>query len=92
MVFGELLRRFLRCVSRLLPLFGLTVSVDNLLIATFGILVAQCQHFLEGVECSLLVIVVTINTAQPFQENCAIVLFFLRVFVICLLRRFQQVL
>ncbi len=67
-VVGQLLHRFLGGVGRLLPLLGFAISVDNLLVAALGVVVAQRQHLAERVERLLYVVVVAIDRAQPLQK------------------------
>src|SRR5581483_3160057 len=71
-IIRKLSRRFFRNVGRLLPLLGFTVGIDDLLVAALRIVVAQRNHFAEGVNGRLVVIVVAVNGSQPLQENSTI--------------------
>ena len=68
-IVGQLLNRFLGGVRGLLPLLGFAVGIDDLLVAAFGIVVAQRQHLSEGLDGLGIILVVAIDRAQTFQEH-----------------------
>src|SRR6185369_8018715 len=83
---------FLRDVGRLLPLLGLAIGVDDLLIAALRVVIAQRDHLAERIDCSLTVVVIAVNGSQPLKENCAISFFTRGVAGIGLFGFLQQVL
>ena len=81
-VVWQLLDRFLGSVGGLLPLLGFAVGVDHLLVAAFGVLIAEQGHFAEGFNGLGVVIVVAVDRAQTLEEDGAVVLFRLGVAVL----------
>ena len=81
-IVGQFLDRFLGGVGGLLPLLGFAVGVDDLLVAAFGIVVAQRQHLAESLDGLGIVLVVAIDRAQTLQKHRPIVLLGLGVAVV----------
>ena len=55
------------------PLLGFTVSIDDLLVPTDGIVIAQRKHFAEGIKGGLVVAHFPVDRSQPLEENGAVV-------------------
>ena len=89
---GSFCDRFLGGIGGLLPLLGFAIGIDHLLVAALGIVVAQGQHFAEGIDGALIVAVVAVDGAQALQENGPVILLALGVAAIGLLGFLQQVL
>src|SRR6478672_11590485 len=84
--------RLLGCFCGLLPLLGLAVSIDDLLVAAFSILVTQHQHLPESLDGLGIILVVAVDRSQPFQKDRPVVFLGLGVAVVGLLRLLEQVL
>ena len=88
----HLLDRFFRCRGGLLPLLGLAIGVDNLLVPADGIVIPERDHLAKNLDCLGILALVAIDRAQPLQEHGAIVALALGVAVIRLLGLLQQIL
>ena len=88
----KLLGGFTSSVGRFLPFFVFAIGVDDRPVTALRVLVPQRKHFLESFNRGLFVVVVLVGRAQPFEENGAVVLFFLRKLAIRFLGLLEQVL
>ncbi len=91
-IIGQFLSCLLGNVSRLLPLLAFPISVDNLLVPTFGVVVAQRQHLLECLYGKLIVVVVAVDRSQALKKHRPVVFFALAVAIVGFVGFLDQVL
>ena len=72
-VVWQLLYRFLGSRRGLRPLLGVAIRVDDFLIATARIFIAQGQHLAEGFDGCGVVFLLPVDHAQALDEDRAIV-------------------
>src|SRR4029077_5683313 len=89
-VVGQPLNRLFGGVCGLLPLLGFAIGVDNLLIASFGVVVPENQHLAEGFQRHLIVVVLAIDGSQALQEHGPVVFFRLGVATVCFFGLLEQ--
>src|SRR5579871_2124329 len=91
-IIGHLLRGFPGDGGSLRPILGIAISVDDVLIAGAGVVVAQRNHLAEGLGGVGVIFLIAIDHSEALEKDSAIIAIGLRVGAVRLFGFLNQVL